>query len=239
MKKVILEAKNVGVCYPLRRQIFTKSREIWAIKDLSFELYEGEKLGIIGRNGTGKSTLMKLLAGIFSPSKGKLTWKQTTNIQLLTLGVGFEGSLSGRENAILNGMLLGYTRRTMLKRVEAIKEFSELGDFFEYPVNTYSSGMVVRLGFSVAMQCNPEVLLLDELLGVGDASFQKKSEQTLMDKFHSSTTVVMISHDAAQIEKLCSRVLWLEQGMLVAEGNTAEVMAKYNESLISHAPSKH
>ena len=156
---LLLTVKDVGLCYRLHKQIFHKPQEIWALKSLSFQLYQGEKLGIIGRNGTGKSTLMKLLGGIFSPSRGTLTWHKKVHVQLLSLGVGFEGSLTGRENAILNGMLLGKSRKTMLSRVEAINDYSELGEFFDYPVNTYSSGMMIRLGFAVAMESDPDVLL--------------------------------------------------------------------------------
>ena len=154
-------------------------------------------------------------------------------MQLLSLGVGFEGCLTGRENAVLNGMLLGHSRRTMLSRVEAIKQYSGLTDFFEYPVNTYSSGMVVRLGFSVAMESSPDVLLLDELLGVGDASFQAKSERTLQEKFHGAKTVVLISHDPAQIAHLCTRVIWMDQGRVRADGAPLEIIAAYSKAMRS------
>lgn len=229
--KPLLSATDVGLCYCLRKQFLQHAKEIWALKSLTFHLYEGEKLGVIGRNGTGKSTLMKLLAGIFSPSKGILKWHHKVQVQLLSLGVGFEGSLTGRENAILNGMLLGKSRKAILRRVEAIKDYSELGDFFEYPVNTYSSGMLMRLGFSVAMESDPDVLLLDELLGVGDASFQAKSEKTLREKFHGSKTVVLISHDPATIAHLCTRALWIDGGVVKAEGPVTEVVTRYNASL--------
>lgn len=230
-KKILLSVKEVGVCYRLRKQLLQAPKEIWALKSLTFDLYEGEKLGLVGRNGTGKSTVMKLLAGIFSPSRGTLQWHRKAHVQLLSMGVGFEGSLTGRENAILNGMLLGHSRHTMLARVEAIKEYSGLEDFFEYPVNTYSSGMVTRLGFSVAMESSPDVLLLDELLGVGDASFQAKSEKTLQEKFQGAKTVVLISHDPAQIAHMCSRVIWIEEGMVRAEGTPQEIIEQYNQSL--------
>jgi len=229
--KKLMTAHEVGLCYRLRKQILKSSREIWALKSLSFDLFEGEKLGIIGRNGTGKSTLMKLLAGIFSPSRGRITWHRAVHVGLLSLGVGFEGSLTGRENAVLNGMLLGKSRKTMLKRVDAIKEYSELGDFFEYPVNTYSSGMLTRLGFAVAMESDPDVLLLDEILGVGDASFQAKSEKTLREKFKGEKTVVLISHDGGQILHVATRVIWIEGGVVHMSGDPEEVIAKYNEAV--------
>ncbi len=231
MSNLLMTARDVGLCYRLKKQIFEKPREIWALKSLSFEIFEGEKLGIIGRNGTGKSTLMKLLGGIFEPSRGTLAWHHQRHVQLLSLGVGFEGSLTGRENAILNGMLLGKSRRAMLERVEAIKSYSELGEFFEYPVNTYSTGMVMRLGFSVAIECDPDVLLLDELMGVGDTSFLTKSGRTLTEKFKGAKTVVLISHDPGQIEDFCTRAIWIEGGVVAADGAPKDVIAKYNASL--------
>ncbi len=226
----ILSAQNVGLCYRLRKQLLQKPREIWALRGLDFQIFEGEKLGLLGRNGVGKSTLMRMLAGIFAPSEGKLLWHKKLHVQLLSLGVGFEGSLSGRENAVLNGMLLGKSRQTMLERVEAIKEYSELGDFFEYPVNTYSSGMVMRLGFSVAMECDPDVILLDELLGVGDFAFQEKSEKTLKQKFHGDKTMVLISHHLDILENLCTRVLWIEHGGVRMSGSPKEVVAEFKKA---------
>jgi lipopolysaccharide transport system ATP-binding protein len=152
-------------------------------------------------------------------------------VQLLSLGVGFEGSLSGRENAVLNGMLMGKSRKHMLRRLEKIKDFSELGEFFEMPVSTYSSGMGVRLGFSVAMETEPEVLLIDEVLGVGDARFMAKSQQAIREKFSSKHTVVLISHDAATIRKMCTRAVWIEKGRTLMEGEVDAVTNAYEAAL--------
>ncbi len=199
------------------------------MRGLDLVIHEGEKLGIIGRNGCGKSTLMRLLAGIYSSDAGEVTYhRKDCHVQLLSLGVGFEGNLSGAENAVLNGMLMGKSRTHMLSRIDAIREFSGLNEFFDMPVYTYSSGMALRLGFSVAMETDPDVLLIDEVLGVGDEVFVKKSEAALKEKFAGNRTVVLISHDAATIERMCTRAVWLEKGKILAEGHPAEVAAKYH-----------
>ena len=194
---------------------------------MSFDVFEGDKLGIIGRNGSGKSTLMRILARIYDPDAGSVHFTRKIHLQMLSLGVGFEGTLTGRENAVLNGMLLGKSRAHMLGRLESIKEFSELGDFFEMPVATYSSGMVLRLGFSVAMETDPDVLLIDEVLGVGDASFARKSQDALVARFSSRLTVIMISHDPGVISKFCNRAVWIEQGRTKMDGLPVEVAAAY------------
>ncbi len=154
----LIALRNVALCYRYQKNIFARHKtKIWALHDVTFNLMEGEKLGIIGRNGSGKSTLMKILAKIFETDKGEVVYSRPLHVQLLSLGVGFEGSLSGRENAVLNGMLLGKSRKHMLDHLEKIRDFSELGEFFDMPVSTYSSGMNARLGFSVAMETEPEV----------------------------------------------------------------------------------
>ncbi len=228
----LISLRNVALCYRYQKSIFARHKtKIWALHDISFDLFEGEKLGIIGRNGSGKSTLMKIFAKIFEPDGGAVTYSRPLHVQLLSLGVGFEGSLSGRENAVLNGLLLGKSRRHMLSRLENIKDFSELGEFFEMPVTTYSSGMSVRLGFSVAMETEPEVLLIDEVLGVGDARFMAKSQQAIREKFSSNHTVVLISHDAATIRKMCTRVVWIEKGRTIMEGDVETVASAYEAAL--------
>lgn len=228
----IAKIRNVYLKYRIHRQALSKqTANIWALQGVDLNIYKGEKLGIIGRNGSGKSTLMKLITGIIDQDSGTVEFSKKYNIQLLTLGVGMEGSLTGRENALLNGMLLGRSHRYMLKHVEKIKEFSELGKFFDYPVNTYSSGMVARLGFSVAMESNPDVLLLDELLGVGDMSFFQKSQKALQDRFQSERTVVLISHDPNTISALCTRAVWLERGKIIMEGDPSKIMESYLHGL--------
>jgi lipopolysaccharide transport system ATP-binding protein len=226
---ILIDLNNIGVCYRTGKGLSSKhtKKEIWALKDISLTLRKGEKLGVIGRNGCGKSTLMRVLAGIYSIDKGTANFKDNLHVQLLSLSVGFEGNLSGRENAILNGMLMGKSRKHMLSRVEAIKEFSELGDFFEMPVYTYSSGMNARLGFSVAMETDPDVLLIDEVLGVGDASFAEKSAAALKEKFTGEQTLVLISHDPNTITRLCTQAVWIEQGITKCEGEVRTVADKY------------
>ncbi|HCR37137.1 MAG TPA: ABC transporter, partial [Opitutae bacterium] len=172
-----------------------------------------------------------LLAGVICQDRGELYVKKGLHGQLLSLGVGLEGHLSGRENAVLNGMLLGKTRKYMLNCVEKIKEFSELGDFFDCPVNTYSSGMVARLGFSVAMEVEPDVLMLDELLGVGDVGFAEKSNKAMEEKFSSEKTVILISHNPNTIHRLCDRAVWIDNGRTVMEGSTDVVSEKYTKAM--------
>ncbi len=230
--ETIIEARNIRLTYQVRKQIFSKvTKEVHALKDVSFDVHAGEKLGVVGRNGCGKSTLFKMLTGIFEPDAGTLNMKPGLNVQLLSLGVGFEGNLSGRENAVLNGMLLGKSRDYMLERLDAIKEFSELGDFFEMPVYTYSSGMNARLGFSVALEAEPDVLLIDEVLGVGDAHFAEKSEYAMQEKFASGCTIILVSHRQETIRKMCDRAIWLEDGRTRMDGDTESVTDAYLEAL--------
>lgn len=226
----ILQLENVSVTYKIKNQLFSKQKlqPINSLVDVSLRLGKNERLGVIGRNGAGKSTLMKVLSEIVSPDKGKIIKQPNLSIQLLSLGVGMEGSLTGRENAILNGMLLGRSRKYMLQRVEGIKEFSELEHFFEYPVNSYSSGMVARLGFSVALEVNPDVLLIDEVLGVGDINFYQKSYNALRERFDSGKAFVLISHQAQMVQELCTRAIWLEKGRVVMEGPAKVVCERYN-----------
>jgi len=228
----LISVQNVALCYRRHKSLFASQKTaIWALHDVSFTLREGEKLGIIGRNGSGKSSLMRIIAKIFEPDEGIVSYARPLHVQLLSLGVGFEGSLSGRENAVLNGLLLGKSRAHMLSRLEQIKEFSELGEFFDQPASTYSSGMSMRLGFSVAMETDPDVLLIDELLGVGDAGFKLKSRKAIEGKFSGNRTVVLVSHQPDTIREFCDRVVWVEKGRTIMEGPTDEVMAHYKEAV--------
>lgn len=228
----IISLRDVSLSYRIRKQIFAKTKkEVNALRTLNLSVRRGEKLGILGRNGAGKSTLFKLLAGIFEPDRGEMYIEPALNVQLLSLGLGFEGNLTGRENAILNGMLLGKSRKFMGKRLESIKEFSGLGDFFEMPVYTYSSGMNARLGFSVAMEVDPDVLLVDEVLGVGDADFNRKSQAAMHERFNSDRTIVLVSHDHEVIRAMCNRCIWIEKGETVMEGETNQVIAAYLTSV--------
>ncbi len=224
----LLSLRHVGASYWLRKGFFRRQR-YWALKDVSFEVYHGESLGIIGRNGCGKSTLLKILAGITRPDQGSIR-RQEVRATLLALQLGFLPYLTGRENAMLSGMMLGLTRRQIAGRIEAIAEFAELGDFFDEPILEYSAGMKARLGFAVAFQLDPDILLIDEVLGVGDAQFRKKSTAVMTEKIRSDKTVVLVSHSAETIVELCDRAVWLEEGCSRAVGPAVEVVEQYREA---------
>lgn len=202
--EVIISLDSVGVRYRQRGGLFKKAQYHQVFNNLNLDIYRGETLGIVGRNGAGKSTLLRLIAGIIKPDCGTLINHNVT-VSLLSLAAGFDAELSGVDNAIISGMLLGYRRNQIEARLEDIRAFSELGDFMEQPVKTYSSGMRSRLGFSVAMYMTPDVLLLDEVLSVGDADFKKKAEAEMMKKLHSDQTVLLVSHSEAQVDRVCDR----------------------------------
>lgn len=225
-----LSLKNVGVKYGLQKANFRKkTKEFWALKDVSFDLYQGETLGILGSNGAGKSTLLKVLAGIITIDRGWFKMEENFHVQLLTLGLGFEAPLSGRMNAVLSGMLLGKSRQYMEKRLEQIIEFSELGDFIDQPIYTYSSGMMTRLGFAVALEAQCDVLLIDEALAVGDGHFQQKSAAAIQQLMASKKTLVLVSHSIAEIQKFCKRAVWIDQGATKAIGPVEEIYEQYEK----------
>ena len=225
MSTALISMENVGVAF--NAQVRLGAPRFWALEDVSLTLGRGERLGVIGRNGAGKSTLLRTLAGIIEPDRGRITRAQVP-CQLLSLAVGFMQHLSGRDNAILSGLLLGLRRREIERRLPAILDFSELGDFFEQPISTYSTGMLARLGFSVAMQVDPEVLLIDEVLSVGDTEFQAKSGAALRARIHGGTTVVFVSHSDAHIREVCDRAIWIEHGRSVMQGDVDEVLRAYH-----------
>lgn len=197
-----------------------------ALHDISFEIYKGEAFGIIGRNGAGKSTLLGLIAGVLRPSSGSVTVRGKVS-PLLELGAGFHPELTGRENILLNGVLMGLTRAKVLKSIDEIIEFSELGDFIEQPIRVYSSGMLSRLGFSVVAHLDPEILLIDETLAVGDMRFQKKCVDRIMDFKNSDTTIVFVSHDISTVEQICDRSLWIDDCGIKMMGDVKAVVAEY------------
>jgi len=223
---LLLRLQNIAVSYQGVRRIGSKG--FWALEDVSLELREGQTLGVVGRNGAGKSTLLRILAGILRPDRGTITTSKPLRIQLLSLGLGFIPHLSGRDNAIFSGMLLGMSRRGIERRLAAIHEYSELDDFFDQPLNTYSSGMMLRLGFSVAMQIEPDVLLIDEVLGVGDAEFLEKSGNDLRKRMKSGMTCVLVSHQDSTIKELSDSVAWIEHGRLVLQSDVGTALAAYH-----------
>lgn len=224
-KSIAIKLESVGVSYKKRSKLFS-SNKFWALRDVSFNLYRGETLGVIGRNGVGKSTLLRLLAGIISPDKGKVLNYGVT-ASLLSLQVGFIPYLTGRENALLSGMMLGLSKSKVLSLMDKIYDYCDIGEFFEQPVSGYSSGMRARLGFSVAYYAEPDVLLIDEVLGVGDADFKVKSSQALKKRIKSNETVVIVSHNVTTLRQLCDRVIWIEQGEKCLEGNANDVLDEF------------
>lgn len=230
MHEMILQLKSVGVSYRKRTGIMRASY-FNALKDVSLELYRGETLGIIGKNGVGKSTLLRIIAGIISPDKGEVVRYGDATASLLSLQTGFVPDLSGEENAILGGMLLGIDRKQIIAHLDEINAFAELGDFFYQPVKTYSSGMKARLGFSVAYVANPDITLLDETLGVGDAAFRKKSSAAMKEKIASDRTIVFVSHNSKMVTQLCDRVIWIDGGVTRMEGEVNSVLDKYSKSI--------
>ena len=205
-----------------------RKSEFWALDDVSFEVRKGECLGIIGSNGAGKTTLLSILNGIYMPDKGKITLKGKTGA-LIALGAGFHPMLTGRENIYVKGAVLGMNKTEINEKYDAIVEFADLGDFLDMPVKNYSSGMYVRLGFSVAIHCQPEILLIDEVLSVGDMAFQNKCLRRLAEIRENANAVVFVSHNMRHIRTLCDRVLILDQGRTIFMGETYDAVQKYEE----------
>ena len=233
MSDSIIELKDIWISYPEEKNgiknLFKKAPEpFWALKGINFEVKKGEVLGIIGRNGSGKSTLLRMLTGIMEPDKGDFILKGQAPT-LLSLGAGFLQDLSGIDNIFMNGLLLGHSRKVIEENLEAIIEFSELGDFIYKPVRTYSAGMKSRLGFSIAITLNPEILLIDEVLGVGDAAFQQKSKNAILEKIKENRTVIIVTHSAGLVKSICDRVVWLHLGEQIEVGNTADIIDKYQD----------
>jgi len=200
-----------------------------ALNEINLEILKGDTIGIIGDNGAGKSTLLKVISGIINPSKGKVMVKGTIS-PLIELGAGFDEELSGRENIFLNGYILGYSRKILEEKIDEIIEFSELKEFIDTPLKNYSSGMVARLGFSIATIVKPEILIVDEILSVGDIKFQKKSEKRIKDLMEKGSTVIFVSHSINQIEQICNKVIWLEKGKIKKIGNSEDICQEYRDN---------
>lgn len=204
-----------------------KFEDFTALEHITFSVKQGETLGLIGRNGAGKSTILKIISGILKPTSGDVTCCGNI-VPMLELGSGFDFDLTGRENIFLNGAILGYSEKFLQEKFNEIVAFSELGEFIEIPIRNYSSGMLARLAFSVATVVNPEILIVDEILSVGDASFQEKSRKRMMELMGGGTTVLFVSHSLDQIRQMCNRVIWLEQGRIKMLGEAREVCDAYS-----------
>jgi lipopolysaccharide transport system ATP-binding protein len=226
----VISLQDVAVRYRRSGSLFRRGTFFDALKSVSLDIYPGETLGILGRNGAGKSTLLRIISGVIRPDGGKVI-NRGVSVSLLALQAGFDPNLSGRDNAIFTGMLQGYSRRQVEARLDDILAYSELGDFFYEPVRTYSTGMRARLGFSITTIISPDVLLVDEVLGVGDRRFREKAERTMAAKIHSQQTVVLVSHSHHQIARLCDRVVLIEQGNSFAAGRPDEIIALYEQRL--------
>lgn len=201
----------------------------YALKDIDFEIQKGEFVGVIGRNGSGKSTLLKIIANIFEPSTGKVDVNGSL-VPFLELGVGFNPELTGRENIFLNGIILGMTKKYMEAKFHEIVEFAEIGEFIDLQVKNYSSGMIVRLAFSIAMEAKADVYLLDEILSVGDASFQKKSLEKMLGLLNNGATALLVSHNIEDVKKYCNKVIFIEKGEIKFSGDVEEGAKLYQES---------
>lgn len=236
----MIKAENISVRYMMtydrvksikeylvqmvKRQI--KYEEFWALKNVSFEVKKGEVLGIIGHNGAGKSTLLKVISGILKPTEGMVRTNGAV-VPMLELGSGFDYDLTGRENVFLNGAILGYSEEFLKSKYDEIVAFSELGQFIDTPLRNYSSGMVMRLAFSIATVVNPDILIVDEILAVGDAEFQEKSKKRMLELMGGGTTVLFVSHSLEQIREMCDHVLWLEHGQVKMYGKPRPVCDAY------------
>ena len=214
-----------------KRKMHKKENEFWALQDVSFKVEKGQVVGFVGSNGAGKSTLLKVVAGVMKPTKGKVL--VGGNIcPMIELGAGFDLDLNARENIYLNGAVMGYSKDFIDSKYQEIVDFSELDDFLEVPVRNFSSGMIARLAFSVATIVEPEILIVDEILSVGDLNFQKKSENKMRSLISGGTTVLYVSHSIESIKSLCDKVVWLEHGKVIQVGTAEKVCAAYYESQI-------
>ncbi len=242
MKENMIEVKNVSMKFNLGIEkgfslkqgfvdMFKKKEKInndfWALKNVNFDVEKGEVVGFVGSNGAGKSTLLKVIAGVMKPTKGKVS--VYGNIcPMIELGAGFDSQLTARENIYLNGAVMGYSKEFINSKFDEIVSFSELNEFLDVPIQNFSSGMIARLAFSIATVVDPEILIVDEILSVGDMAFQKKSEEKMLNMINGGTTVLFVSHSIDQIRNMCNKVVWIEKGEVQAIGGK-EVCDKYIE----------
>lgn len=240
MKEIALEVNHVSIDYKdlshmslaksLRKGGITKSNVVRAVNDISFSVNKGEILGIVGRNGSGKTTLLRSVAGIFQPDEGTID-THGNRVSLMAIGIGFNGNNTGRENILKSGMLLGCKLDYVKEHMDEIIDFSELGDFIDRPVRTYSSGMYSKLSFAVTAVLDTDIMLVDEVLSVGDERFRKKSFKKMEELMMSDRTVLIVSHATDTLKKFCDKILWINDGQFVKLGDTEEVLAEYDHSM--------
>ncbi|MBV9674719.1 MAG: ABC transporter ATP-binding protein [Acidobacteriaceae bacterium] len=240
MKSPVIRVENVTQRFRLiherpdsLREAFTKLfrpkaefHEFEAVQNVSFDVSRGEMVGLIGRNGSGKSTLLKLIAGVYKPTSGRVEVHGSV-APLIELGAGFHGELTGRENVLMNGLLMGFTKREMLQREKSILQFADIGDFIDSPVKQYSSGMYMRLAFAVATEVDPDILIIDEVLAVGDTAFQQKCFERLENFRRSGRTILFVTHSLEQVVSHCDRVIYLNGGRIAADGDPRHVVDLY------------
>lgn len=242
-QEAIIKVDNVSIKFNLSTERFDTFKEyvikslknqvsyeeFWALKNVSFEVYRGDSLGLVGLNGSGKSTMLKTIAGVLKPTEGKVTVNGGV-APLIELGAGFDLDLTARENVYLNGAILGHSREVMEQHYEDIVEFSELREFMDVPVKNYSSGMVSRLAFAIATIGTPDILIVDEVLSVGDFRFQKKCEERIHAMMDKGTTILFVSHSIDQVKSICNKIVWLEKGHMKRFGNAEEICEEYRNS---------
>jgi len=226
--KPLLSLKKISIHYKKNTPIFKKKEYFEALKSITLDIFPGETLGIIGRNGAGKSTLLRVISGIIKPNSGKII-NDGASISLLSLQAGFDDNLCGRDNTVLTGMMHGFRRKEIEEQLEKIIHYSELEEFFHEPVRTYSAGMRARLAFSISTIFSPDILLIDEVLAVGDSRFRKKAELTMIQKIRSQQTIIMVTHSQQQILRLCDRAILIENGISIADGLPEKIIHLYNE----------
>lgn len=228
LSKEKIDSLKVYVLKSIKRQI--KYNNFYALKNVSFKVEKGDRVGILGLNGAGKSTLLKVIAGVYKPTTGTVV-KRGKVIPLLELGAGFEKEYTGRENVFLYGSFLGYSKEFIESKYDEIVAFSELDKFMDVPVTNYSSGMRARLGFAIATVVEPEILILDEVLSVGDAKFKKKSEKKIRSMMKDDVTVLFVSHSSSQVKSICNKAIILDHGQLIAQGSSAEMCGIYDRMI--------
>ena len=242
-KDIMVKVDNLGICFNLAKERvdslkeyflkFTKGslhfEEFWALKDVSIEIRRGDFYGLVGINGSGKSTLLKTIAGVFKPTEGSVQVNGTI-APLIELGAGFDMDLTARENIYLNGAVLGFSKKFMDDHFQDIVDFSELHDFLDVPLKNYSSGMVARIAFAIATVVDPDILIADEVLSVGDYAFQEKCEKRMAQLLANGTTVIFVSHSTEQVKRLCNKATWLEHGKIIMTGDAQTVCDAYSKN---------